>query len=104
MSNHDLDASHESRSFVWHDADHFHEKIDKWLSTKDFRQTTIFVSDEVAYQIGDMAREDQRFTIRPADGESYICHYRKIPIYGSCTGRYIAPTSWLLAWYPQTEI
>lgn len=100
MPNFDIDAAHESHSFVWHSPDHFHEKVEKWLGSRDFRETTIFVSDEVAYAIGDMAKEDTRFTAHPTEGESYICHYRKIPIYGGCTGRYIAPGSWLISWFP----
>lgn len=100
MSNHNIEEAHECRSFVWHSADHFHEKVDKWIATKSFQETTLFVSDEVAYAIGDMAADDSRFKAYADGGEGYICHYRKIPVYGCTTSRYLAPSSWQLAWYP----
>jgi hypothetical protein len=100
VANDNIDEAHECRSFVWHSSDHFHEKIDKWIQSKHFHETTLFVSDEVAYHIGDMARADTRFTAHPADGDSYICHYRKIPVYGTTPTRYLAPGSWQLAWFP----
>lgn len=104
MAKHDMDDAYETRTFVWDGENHFNEKVEKWLGGRPAEQTSMFVSAEVGHSLADIARAgDKRITIKAVDGDGYICHFRKIAVYGPAHKRYIAPLTWSLSWYPNED-
>lgn len=100
----DIEDADATSSYAWDSETHFHEQIDKKISHFPWQGVQIFVSDDVAFKVGDMAQQDKRFQAHEAAADGYICHYRKMPIFGNAPGRHVPPGQWLICWFHNKEL